>query len=108
MMQGAHRPRVGRPDAMKLLFEVRDVPVFTRGDRDVGALVRVRGIDARVRGRGYIAARFDPQAVVVRANGSVSRLALPHREPLPTAAAFAAPALAYLVMRTLMARRRKR
>jgi hypothetical protein len=68
----------------------------------------VRGVDARNGRGGAFSARYDPEAVVVRANGTVSRLALPQREPLPAAAAFvAAPAL-YAALRIMFARRRKR
>jgi hypothetical protein len=73
--------------------------------RSVEATVRRRGIDARVDGRGFLYERRDPQALVLRGEDDVTRLALP-KEP-GNLVRFAAPVLAYAVVRSLVRRRRK-
>jgi hypothetical protein len=84
---------------VKLTNSVRSMPLVTREGRDVRGLVRVRGIDARVKGRGITLESHEPLAVLVSGEQGVTRVALPVERSL--ALAYAAAPIAYLCIRVL-------
>jgi hypothetical protein len=91
------RPAAGiAPDAsnVKLRNELHNVSISDGRDRFVEGVVRVRGIDAFVAGRGLRIEQRDPVAVVVQTSTGVQRHALPRYDAFPSvAAAIAGPAL---------------
>ena len=70
---------------MKLRNELHTVPVHARGDLDVEGVVRVRGIDARVRGRGFVFETRQPAGVVVHTRAGVQRRSIPAFDARPGA-----------------------
>jgi hypothetical protein len=90
---------------MRLLNEVHSRPLMYRGGTEVRGLVRVRGVDARVRGRGVVFESHDPVAVVVSGDAGVSRVSLPTEERRTLA--FAVPPLAFLALRLFLRKGKK-
>jgi hypothetical protein len=90
---------------MRVINSSETVTLGRAGGRSVEATVRRTGIDARVDGRGFVYERHDPRELVLRGEDDVRRLALP-KEP-PNLVRFAAPVVAYALVRTLVRRRRK-
>ena len=86
---------------MKLRNEVQTVPVEGRDDLGVEGVVRLRGIDARVRGRGFVYETRQPVGVVVRTRAGVQRLSLPRDNALPGAAIALAGPLLFLTTKRL-------
>ena len=86
---------------MKLRNELQTVPVQGRGDLDVEGIVRVRGIDARVRGRGFIYETRRPLGVVVHTRAGVQRLSLPRDNALPGAAVAVVGPLLFLATKRM-------
>ncbi|MDE3097270.1 MAG: hypothetical protein KGK07_14875 [Chloroflexota bacterium] len=90
--------------AVKLTDELRHVPIATGDSRRVEGIVRVRGIDVRVQGRGVVLERWRPVAVVVRSPDALRRLAIDEPRAPDAALALLAPVIAFAAAR-LLARR---
>lgn len=89
---------------MRILNETRTAPVAYARGRRIEAIVRVRGVDARVGGRGFSYQRHEPQAIILRGEDDIARVAIPgHAMNLAGAAA---PVAIYLLARALVKRRR--
>ena len=86
---------------MKLRNELQTVPVKGSGDIGVEGVVRVRGIDARVRGRGFVYESQTPLGVVVNTRAGVQRLSLPRDAALPGAAFALAGPLMFLAAKRM-------
>jgi hypothetical protein len=91
---------------VRVINRSETVTLGRSGSRRVEAIVRSTGIDARVDGRGFLYERRDPEALVLRGEDDVTRLALPREQP--NLVRFAAPVVAYALVRTLVRRRRTR
>jgi hypothetical protein len=93
---------------VKLRNELHNTIVSDKEGRPVEGVVRVRGIDARVHGRGFVFEQQQPVAVVVQTPNGVQRLAIPSYDALPgIAAAIAAPAL-FLATKRMFRKGRRR
>lgn len=92
---------------MRLRNEVRRVHIATMPGREVEALVRVRGIDARAAGRRFVAGSEDPMTLIVRGPEGEVRTSLGTRPP-PSAVIAIAPVLAYTIGRFIVRKRRRR
>jgi len=89
---------------MRILNETRTALVaYTRGRR-IDAVVRVRGVDARAGGRGFAYQRHEPQAIILRGEDDISRVAIPGHAM--NVAGAVAPVAIYLLSRALVKRRR--
>ncbi len=62
---------------LKLTNEVRTLTMHRDGRRSVDANVRVRGLDARVRGRGFVREWHQPLELTIREQDTVRRVELP-------------------------------
>ncbi len=93
--------------AVRLTNEFRTVPVCSTHGCDVEGIVHVRGIDARVRGQGIVLERQRPAGIVVRGPEALRRLAVTGSPPV-SAALFAAPPIAALVLTRLLRRGRRK
>jgi hypothetical protein len=83
------------------------VPVARDARRSVDGVVRVRGIDVTVAGRGAIIQMRQPHAVVVRDGDRVTRLTVPATDRAGMLVAFLlAPVASYLLTKALSAKRR--
>jgi hypothetical protein len=91
---------------MRILNETRTAPVAYSRGRRIEAIVRVRGVDARVGGRGFAYQRHEPQAIILRGEDDIARVTIPGRAM--NVAGAAAPVAIYLLSRALVKRRRKR
>jgi hypothetical protein len=87
---------------MRIINETRTVPLTSSHDVTVEGLVRVRGLDARAVGRGFVYERHAPQAIAMVRAGSTQVQKLPRDGALRRAVALiAVPALALLLRRLL-------
>ncbi|HET6614268.1 MAG TPA: hypothetical protein VFH62_00150 [Dehalococcoidia bacterium] len=86
---------------MKLRNELQTVPVEARSDLGVEGVVRVRGLDVRVRGRGFAYETQTPLGVVVHTRAGVQRLSLPRDNALPGAAIALAGPLLFLATKRM-------
>ena len=91
---------------MRHLDELRTVTISTANDRTVEGQVRVRGIDARAGGRGFVFERREPVSLLIREQGSLRRVALPQTRHSGLAAAWIAAPIAACIAKRLVARRR--
>jgi len=91
---------------MRLVRDEYTVEVARDMTRTVEGVVRVRGIDARVAGRGVVVERRDPQAVIVRDGGRVTRLTIPPSQRAGMLLAFALVPVAGMFVRSALASRR--
>jgi len=84
----------GSAQEVRVRNELQNVSVSEQHGRAVEGVIRVRGLDARVDGRGFVYEQQQPIGVVVRTQSGVQRLALPRSNALPgVAAALAGPVL---------------
>jgi hypothetical protein len=90
---------------VRVINSTETIPLGRAGGRSVEAVVRTTGVDARVHGRGFRFERREPQAIVLRGEDDVTRMALP--AGAQNAARVAAPVAAYLLTRAFVRRRRK-
>jgi hypothetical protein len=90
---------------MRRLDELRTVTISTAGARTVEGQVRVRGIDARAGGRGFVYERREAVSLLIREPGSLRRVALPRARRSALAVWIAAP-IAACIAKRLVARRR--
>ena len=86
---------------IKLTDGLRHVPIATGDSRRVEGIVRVRGLDLRVRGRGLVLERWRPVAVVVRTPDALRRLTIDEPRTPATALALLAPVVAFDATRLL-------
>jgi hypothetical protein len=94
---------------MRRIDELRTVKVADGAGHSVEAVVRVRGIDAMVRGRGFVFQSEEPVTLLVRDRDSLRRVHMPERKEGPSPAAFlAAPVVAFVVTRMFRPRKPKR
>jgi hypothetical protein len=92
---------------MQITREDVAVPVARDASRSVDGVVRVRGIDATVAGRGAIIQWREPHAVVVRDGDRVTRLAVPATDRAGMLVAFVlAPVASYLLSKAFSGKRR--
>jgi hypothetical protein len=92
---------------MKIQRETRRVPLMSAPGRQVDGVVRTRGIDARARGQGFIFARQEPIAVIVRTDHGERTIPVHSRDGPPMALAVV-PVAAYVAGRIWMRQRRRR
>ena len=90
---------------MKLLNETRSLDIDAGPDRTGRAEVAVRGIDARVQGRGFVYERHDPLTLVVYDRAGERRVDLPRHSGRGYALALAP--VAFFALARTVARRRK-
>lgn len=91
---------------MRVNNELRTVTVSRRPGRTVEAVVRRRGIDARVGGRGIVLQAEEPVTLIVREPDTLRHVAMPERQARGAAFAFvAAPVAAAIIARILRPRR---
>jgi hypothetical protein len=84
--------------------DLQSVRLETGDDRRVDALVRVRGIDARANGRGFLYERHHPVALLVDEHGRQRRVEFPAEGGIHPAF-YVAPVAAYLAVRMVLRRR---
>jgi hypothetical protein len=89
---------------MRILNETRAAPVAYSRGRRIEAIVRVRGVDARAGSRGFSYQRHEPQAIILRGEDDIARVAIPG--PTMNVAGAVAPVAIYLLSRALVKRRR--
>jgi hypothetical protein len=90
---------------MKLTNETRRQRIATSGGRPVDGLVRVRALDVRVLGRGFVVENREPVAVLVSEDGSEARFGFPRSTPGQLIMMAAAPIAAFAVARLLRPKR---
>lgn len=91
---------------MPYIDELRTVTVSSRPGRTVEAVVRRRGIDARVGGRGFVFQTEKPVTLIVREPDTLRRVAMPVTDDRGRMLALvAAPAAAALIARMFRPRR---
>lgn len=90
---------------MKLLNETRTLEIDAGPDRAARAEVCVRGLDARIRGRGFVYERHDPATLVVYDHGGERRIDL-RRLDSPRFALALAPVALFALIRTMVRRRK--
>jgi hypothetical protein len=79
---------------VKFRNELHNVKVSDRRGRTVEGIVRVRGIDARVAGKGFVFEQQVPVGVMVHTHSGVQRIAVPRYDAgRGLALALAAPVL---------------
>jgi hypothetical protein len=92
---------------VKLRNELQNVVVAAGHGRSVEGIVRVRGIDARVDGKGFVFEEQVPVGVVVRTHSGMQRITVPRYDAFPgIAVALAGPAL-YLAAKRFFRKGRK-
>ena len=91
---------------MQLVRDEYTVEVARDATRTVEGVVRVRGLDARVAGRGGVIEWRDPHAVIVRDGGRVTRLTVPVQQRAGMLLAFVLVPVAGVFLRNALASRR--
>lgn len=92
---------------MRLVNELRNIRLQAGAGRSLEAVVRVRGIDARLDNRrGFVCGNHEPVALVVHGQQTFRRVSFPARENSRAALLFIAlPVAAYIVARLVTGRR---
>jgi hypothetical protein len=91
---------------MRLVSDEYTVEVARDGGRVVEGIVRARGFDARIGGRGAVIEWRDPYALLVRDGGRVTRLTVPVRQRTGMWLAFAlTPIAGFILGKALISRR---
>jgi hypothetical protein len=92
---------------VRLRNELHNVSVSDRRGRSVEGIVRVRGVDARVNGRGFVLEQRQPVGVVVHTSSGMQRLALPRHDAAGGAAIALAGPLLFLATKRFLKKGRR-
>jgi hypothetical protein len=91
---------------MRIVNDVRTATLGRTSAGQVEGVVRARGFEAGVAGRGVRYERIEPEAVVIRGEDDLQRISI--RGSDRTLSAVALPVLAYIAARVVIRRRRGR
>jgi hypothetical protein len=91
---------------MGLINDVQRMPLGETPEGHVEAVVRVRGFSGGAAGRSFGYQRYEPEAVVVRGEDALRRL--PIDEKVNYLPRIALPVAAYVAVRLLFRKRRRR
>jgi hypothetical protein len=93
---------------VRLRNELHNVSVSDGRGHSVEGVVRVRGLDARVNGRGFVLERRQPVGVVVHTASGMQRMALPRSDATAGVAAVIAGPLLFLAIKRFFKKGRRR
>ena len=93
---------------MRVHSELQNVRIADGPGRTVEGIVRVREVDARVHGRGFVYQRQQPIGVVVHTRSEVQRVALPRNGAFASAAAALAGPVLFLATKRFFRKGRRR
>lgn len=97
-----------RAGEVRVRNELQNVSVSGGRGRSVEGVVRVRGVDARVNGRGFVLERRQPVGVVVHTSSGMQRLTLPRQDATTGIAAVLAGPLLFLATKRYFRKGRRR